>query len=356
MWRLVHVLPNVLLGDSIETPHVALVTSTDDRLVDLRAGAQAAGCLLDAFRDHAGKPVHPAALLVRDGAPKELNSDEAIIAFRNAAAISSILMGWALFRPGEPPPITPIWSDCFDFYPVSVSADGAGLITRTAAVQGELQPNHQFRAMPSPYLPGASFTPIFDQPLLRVLLRFWRRRFSPRRRNSAFDRPLFRSLEVAYQAAATPVKNHSSVYEWGVNVSLWVSAIEILAWPKDRRAGLAEVLDILGSVHWSFKPLNQRLYRVEVIRRRQRCRESVNIVQKLYKALYDNRNAFLHGNPIRHGALDPLRRFPYQLLSLAPLLYRTALVAYLHQEVQQGTPAWGFDDHCYATALREAME
>ena len=41
-------------------------------------------------------------------------------------------------------------------------------------------------------------------------------------------RRLFRALQVAYQASATPIKNQATIHDLGVGIALWVSALEVL--------------------------------------------------------------------------------------------------------------------------------
>ena len=56
----------------------------------------------------------------------------------------------------------------------------------------------------------------------------------------------------------------------------------------------------------------------------------VNLVQKLYKELYDTRNDFLHGNPVKPKRLYPFRNknVPH-IIRFAPLIYKIALLSFL---------------------------
>ena len=58
----------------------------------------------------------------------------------------------------------------------------------------------------------------------------------------------------------------------------------------------------------------------------------MNLSQKLYKELYDTRNAFLHGNPVTEKRLRPFGRKNVQAITrYAPLLYKIALISFLEQ-------------------------
>jgi hypothetical protein len=56
----------------------------------------------------------------------------------------------------------------------------------------------------------------------------------------------------------------------------------------------------------------------------------VTFVGKLYKELYDARNDFLHGNPVKVSRLFPFNDRRRPLLNLvAPLIYKVLLMCYL---------------------------
>ena len=137
---------------------------------------------------------------------------------------------------------------------------------------------------------------------------------------------LFSDLEMAYQATTMPFKNHSTIYDFGSSACLWVSAFEVLSHPKTGKADLNTVLDLLGKYQWNDKKVKRKSYKVKY-----RGRElSVNIVQKLYKELYDTRNDFLHGNPVKPSRLYPFknRKVP-PITRFAPLIYKVGLLALL---------------------------
>jgi len=156
----------------------------------------------------------------------------------------------------------------------------------------------------------------------------WKRRFARGRVNEWSTRALFRSLEMAYQATTMPYKNHSTIYDYGSSASLWVSAFEIISHPGQGKANLLSVLDLLGSYQWNNKVIKKKVYKVKYRGRDHR----VNIAQKLYKELYDTRNDFLHGNPVRPNRLHPFKNTNIPRITMfAPLIYKVALLSFLEK-------------------------
>lgn len=330
-WALICALPNLTLREPVEAPYVALVPYSDNRVQTLLAGSLSAKRLLDCFVDQSGRRVVPSALLMRGDAPAKVRTADALIAFRNSAALSAVLMGWASVRAGGSP-MNPLWSDVFDFHPATPGKDGS-LVIHTAAQLAYVSPDAPYMGMTSPHT-GSMFIPAtFDRPLLCSLLRAWERRFLRPGLDDWDSRRLFRSLQVAYQAVSVPIKNEGSLYEWGVVVGLWVSALEVLAHPrdKDQKVQQTHVMDLLGRITWADSRLNAHRY---VARLSKNRRIKVNLVQRLYKELYDARNAFLHGNPVTKRRLVPLGRqhAPF-LVQLAPVIYGAALMAYFDSSV-----------------------
>lgn len=326
-WALKYALPNLKLREPVEVPYVALVPYSDDRVQALLVGSLSAKRLLDCFVDQSGRPVVPSALLMREDAPVKVRTTDALVAFRNSVALSAILMGWASIR-ADASPINPLWSDVFDFYPATPGKDGS-LVIHTAAKLAYVSPDAPYKGMTSPHT-GSMFIPAaFDRPLLRSLLRVWEHRFLHPGHDDWDSRRLFRSLQIAYQAVSDPIKNEASLYEWGVAVGLWVSALEVLARPRDKNKEVqqTDVINLLGKVVWEDKRLNSLRYRAKLGKTR---RIKVNLVQRLYKDLYDARNSFLHGNRVTKRRLIPLDGKDRPLLiELAPVIYRTALMAHL---------------------------
>ncbi|WP_242126916.1 hypothetical protein [Sphingobium sp. Sx8-8] len=143
---------------------------------------------------------------------------------------------------------------------------------------------------------------------------------------SAFDRVLFRSLNMANAALAMPAVRGATIFDYGRHCALWISAFEILAHHDSgrNRADLSAVLDLLErKPHW-FRQLNARRY---TVRHRGRTRRT-SLACKLYALLYQVRNDFLHGNPVDNRTLL-LKESGRFIGHFAPLLYRCALRNYL---------------------------
>jgi len=138
-------------------------------------------------------------------------------------------------------------------------------------------------------------------------------------------------LDVAYQACAIGAKSEGSLSEYGTQVALWVSAIEILAWPDKRHADLESVLRLLDRDAVD-KRDRQRRYRLKLKNPKTKKLETrrVSALQRAYIYLYRARNKFLHGNPVSTSTLLTLNRGErVGLPRLATVVYRAALVAYL---------------------------
>lgn len=124
-----------------------------------------------------------------------------------------------------------------------------------------------------------------------------------------------------------PVLHWQSIYEWGVHLALWVSAIEILAHADRDKVSLEAVWDLLEQYQWRCPDLEERSYSVN----RKQGKRHLSLPQFLYWALYKARNDFLHGNSVTEDRLKismPDGRV-VGLISIAPVIYRTALAALL---------------------------
>jgi hypothetical protein len=150
---------------------------------------------------------------------------------------------------------------------------------------------------------------------------------------------VFRALEIAYLAASSPSKLAGAHNEWGISVALWVSAIEVLTFaatnPPHASRGNAHAL--LGEYRWSAHEHGQwrNLDRARFTMSWRRDKKPVrgNTVQHVCELMYDARNAYLHGNRVDGTLLRPWRRRRGPALpAIAPVVFRTALVAYLQRQ------------------------
>jgi hypothetical protein len=138
---------------------------------------------------------------------------------------------------------------------------------------------------------------------------------------------------MAYIAATMPLRNHSTIYDYGTSASLWVSAFEILAHPgPTKKVKASTVIDLLGEYDWIDKEIDNRECQIFF----KKKMNNVNLVQKLYKELYDTRNDYLHGNPTKMSRLFPFKTSNKEtapITQFAPLIFKIALLCFLNKVV-----------------------
>ena len=328
MWILIFALPDLNISESIGNENIAIVPHDDSRIIKITNNSVNAKALVNNFKDQFGRERHPSFLIINDTAPMHLRNIDAIVGFRNIIAISTIIEGHEHNLIGTFVTL-PLYSDYFDFYPITITKDNDAFLTQSPSVLGYDRGRNKFSGQTSPSLADSRniraerYNHLFDQ-----LHKVWQRRYLKNKQSEWSTRILFRSIEMAYQASAMPFKNHSTIYDYGASASLWVSAFEILSHPKKGNANLLTVLNLLGKYEWLHKDLRRRSYVIKYGGKRMH----VNLSQKLYKELYDTRNAFLHGNPIAQNRLKPFgNKNAEDITRFAPLLYKVALLKYLEQ-------------------------
>lgn len=331
-WELIYALPNLELEAPFESEYMAIVPFNDKRLKAIRSINQPEKKLLTGFRTVTGKRVKPSALIWRKDAPKSVKRSEAVVAFRNSLAISCLLYNCSV-SVNVDNLFGPVFSDHFDFSPVTIGR-GGGFHISSPAIEAYGPKLEKFLGLTYPHLPHHHLLKTKpDKFLAKKIIDKWNERFVSPALDSWDTRLLFRSLEVAYQAMVTPFRNNSSLFEYGTNLALWISAFEILFHkrPGDS-ANWRTVCDHLKEHRWSLKRLRGKRFIIYRDKKTNVDRRE-NLVQKLYKELYDARCDFLHGNQVKVGRLYPFhnkKRPP--LFVLAPAIYWTALSVYLPEE------------------------
>jgi hypothetical protein len=337
-WEFRFLLHNLSLKKGFESEFMAIVPHDDPRLVRIISKVPAVEPLVRNFTDKFGIRTHPSALIVRRDAPVRVRSEEACVCFRNILALCCVIRcciihGYQRLVDAPPNLFCPLYADYFDFYPTGLTADESFLRTLSPALDGADKPD-QFRGQISPGLfnPGhLEFVP--DGMLLPPLLQVWIKEFARAKSSGWRTRVLFRSLEMAYQASSMPTKNRSTIYDFGAHVGLWVSAFEVLVrpWGKRQRADIEKVTSLLGKASWQNRRLRGHAY-VMLLQGNKKVR--VNLIQKLYRNLYDARNAFMHGNPVALSRLFAFRNNRRPLLAqIAPLIYKVALGCFLKESL-----------------------
>jgi hypothetical protein len=89
-----------------------------------------------------------------------------------------------------------------------------------------------------------------DHPLVKALLARWVALF-PQASMAWRDRALFRSLNMANEAARTPARVAATFYDVGRTLALWVSAFEIVVHPGGAgQSGFEKVAAEIEKVKW----------------------------------------------------------------------------------------------------------
>lgn len=312
------ILPNIDLRVAITAEQVAILPTADERVVELSAQHPNLDQFLGRFTGSHGRAVNPAVMVIDADAPNCRRTGEAMVGFRNAVAVSTVLRQTALellYPRGH----RILFSDPFDFYPWNLDRDFDRMISITPASMA-LHQVDDFAGQPSPGSPIHMLdNHDLDEVLLTEILAHWDAAYS-RTRMGQMDTALFRSLNMASAAMRMPATTGATMFDYGRQCALWISAFEILAHFESGHANLGTVFALLAKKRFHMRELNPKRYRVMYRNRRL----SVTLPQKLYERLYRARNDFLHGNPVTVQSLQ-IRESGRLIGHFAPLLYRFAL-------------------------------
>jgi hypothetical protein len=328
MWKIIYVLPNIEIEKPIENNCLAFVPIHDPRVNKIISSNSYAKSLIKGFKDKYKNEIKPSILIVNDQAPSFYLESETIFGFRNISAISMIIEGFEHKIKGIYSAF-PIYSNYFDFYPLTVNKENDGFITLTPAV-GELAVGPTFfEGQSNPSL--SIFKDLWfgnNIYLFDLLKIFWERRFIKRKLSEYKTNILFRSLEIAYKATELPSIGSPTIYDFGTKASLWVSAFEILAHPRGELVNIDKVFELLGNFECKENKLKIKKYR-----KSKKHKKGINFIQNLYKYLYKIRNDFLHGNSIKESCLYIFGNVSnsFFISSVAPLLYKVALLQFIKQ-------------------------
>lgn len=337
-WIPIFALPNVKVQNPIEVDGIALVGAFDPRIKELQKKYKNYGLYLRRFKTEFGRKVSPSTLMVRDDTPPIYRQVDALSSFRDIVSISTISPAWArIFEFGRGAQAGPQYSDTFKFYPWMLDKNYQHVGTRSMALLGFEDDVKEMRAQSSPATPITwLIASMVDEPLLSALLKRWQVRYSGRS-PSWKDRALFRSLNMANAAAMLPGHAEITDYDIGRHASLWVSAFEILAHPKNADSGFKQVYRLLEKASWKNSHCNTASYQAYFGRNSRSLR---TLPCWIYGELNHARNDFLHGNPVRPNRLTT-KRSKRGLFFFAPLLFRMALTAYLGLKWKEKFPKKG---------------
>jgi hypothetical protein len=335
VWNPMCLLPNVNSIDPIGCDVAVLVGATDSRVMALAERLPALNAMLTSFTDQSGQAVRPSLILLKRNAPTGLQTAEAIAALRNAICMSVISLARARHFQATWTD-EPKFSDVFDIYPWMLSALGTELTAWTPAIVGT-RDVLSFRGQTSPSVSPATITlDSVDEHVLVALLRYWRQRFESSTPNWA-DIALFRSLSMAFHASRIPAGPESTHFDSGRLVALWVSALEILFHPG-KKVGQKIVKEHVGEISWLVKPSETSKEQPSV------GDTAICIVKRLYQC----RNDYLHGNPVKIEGLKIGSSQRYVSDFAAPL-YRMALAKRLDLPLK--APVLGLSDEDLATYI-----
>jgi hypothetical protein len=227
-WSPVAILPNLFAKDAVGSEEVAFVSRYDSRVQAFCAVQPKFQELLSRFTNAFDVALEPVVFIVRDDVIPKVSDNSALLSFRDLVVMSVVPYARSLnlvYRTGN----RIMYSNSFWLYPWTLSRDNQHLIASTPALTA-LHVVEQFHGQSSPELSEKKLTDV-DEHLFEALILRWKRHFLGTRQRWQ-DRALFRSLNMAAQAAQLPAGVGTTLYDLGRMSALWVSAFEILAHPR----------------------------------------------------------------------------------------------------------------------------
>ena len=325
-WKFGFLLPNISTIQAVGNEYVALTHINDQRVQVLIQKQPNLQYLVKGFTDQYKRPITPGILIIREEQLRTHSGIVAVIDFRNILAICCIITTWKNFlNRGQHIPPSAGFSDYFDIYPIQPHKFDEWLITLSPAARG-LDPAKDFSGQTKPEIVGQVYDPKYEPIMFQALMNEWKDHYITQKSSNWRRTALFRSLQIAYQACAMPISNYLTIYDYGSSLALWVSAFEILAHPQNGKVQKSDVLSLIADIPLQSKMLSNRLYAINLGKNKLR----VNLPQKLYSQIYDSRNNFLHGEPVKIKHLFPwgkTRRYGLHLFT--PLIYNLALISHL---------------------------
>jgi hypothetical protein len=318
--KYVMTIPSVDFVNYVAITDLMLLGSNDKRYQDLKKQNPVLKQYLDSFRTPFGKTVNP-SIVVRDESMPKVDVSH-LCAFRNAIAIAAVIGARTLSYINNEA-AGHYCTDLFDFYPVSVSNDGTDLVARTAFENSFCCSVDNFARQPTPAVVyPENIDPAVDDKFTLALLDVVESR--PRRTDEkTFKNKVIRSMEMAYYAMRSPFVTLGEPSDFGVLISLWVSAFEILANPHGAKVHFSDVSTMIKAVPWRDRKLRVR----NLAAVGPKKGEKTTLPVQIYGRLYQTRNAYMHGVAMRKGEYEFCRRKGWgNLFFQAPSLYRSVLM------------------------------
>jgi hypothetical protein len=332
-WVPVVVLPNLDMRGRILCDYAAIVALDDPRMEKLRADHPPLMDFVSRFRSQFGHDVWPATLLLKADAPPSYRTAEAVTAFRDILSMS--VVPYARSRRLNYDQRTELaFSSMFQFYPWMIDAKyECVILTNPALLHVHMIEEFHGQAFPE-QSQGAVFETDIDLPLATELLKRWVVRFSAQQTDWR-HKALFRSLNMANEAARVPALTAATLYDVGRSLALWVSAYEILAHPGGTsQSNFGTVSTLIEKVEWIATALAQPQHQVGQTQR--------PLATWLNRKIYDLRNDFLHGNDVDGPALNLNGK---STIDFAACLYRLALTGFLNLNFTEPEPAQSTPEH-----------
>jgi hypothetical protein len=303
---------------------------------------------INSFKTEFGRSLAPSFLLVHKDAPPALRGVEALAAFRDIVSMSVIPFSWAKSLRFGNGGMGIHYSNWFSIYPWMLDKKYEYLLSMTMATNG-MDEVGRLRGQSSPGIsPRHLDHSSIDKVLLDELLRRWQRCYRAETPDHD-DVALFRSLNMANFAALMPAGVEVTLYDIGRQVSLWVSAFEILSPAKS--SAFNKVYDNLKTVEYGLSALNTTIYEAHGFKTTQ----TKDILPCwIYGELYKARNDFLHGNPVTAERLT-VRPSQRSLYIYAAPLYRLALTGFLDLRFKRTIPSED-DTTALASYLTDRMD
>ncbi len=339
-WIPIVVLPNVDFRGTLECEFAAIVSSDDLRIDKLRKDHPRFEKFLSRFSEQFGEQVWPSIMILSHDAPDSYRTAEAITAFRDILSVSVVALARSRrLRHKQPNPF--IFSTPFQLYPWMIDAQYDDVILINPAQKHfhdlDLFHGHTFPEQSQISVSDSEL----DHPVRTALLDRWNIRFSDGSIEWK-EKALFRSLNMANEAAAIHALTASTFYDVGRSLALWVSAYEILAHPGGLgQSNFSTVTTLLESVHWLDNKLSQATHEIHGNPPQQK-----QLATWICKRLYNARNDFLHGNDVEGPSLLLNGNV---IIDYAPCVFRMALTSFLDLQFKDPSPpiddAQAFGEH-----------